>query len=273
MIQPAVKIALLITVVYCSICLWMFIKQDKLIFQPSKWESSFPYPNIANAGFKEGFLCSGKEKICFWYLKNPNAEFTILFFHGNAGNLLDRAEIINTLYKFGLSVFIIDYRGYGKSSGRPDEYGLYEDAKSVYNYLIENLKINPNRIIIFGNSLGGAVAIDLVSSKNIIKGKLIVEASFTSLKDISKILYPLLPVKLILKYKFDSLEKIKNIRIPIMFAYSQEDELIPLSMGKTLSENCPSGNKHLIILKKGSHNDTFLKDSETFLNNLAKFTK
>ncbi len=271
LIELLAVILIIALLVYIFVCLWLFFRQDELLFQPGKWQPNSPCPRDMGLDFKEGFLRSGGEDICFWYLENPNAQMTVLLLHGNAGNLSDRIDLLNALYDFGLSIFVIDYRGYGKSTGIPTEEGLYQDARSAYDYMINALNINPEQIVIYGRSLGGAVAIDLVWSMAINKGKLIMDASFTSLGDISKRLYPFLPVGLLLKYKFDSIHKIKNIMIPVLFVYSKEDELIPLSMGQDLFEHCPSSMKDMVILKHGLHNDVFFEDKDSFFAALRNF--
>ena len=271
MAHLAINIGAFFLVLYISICVVLFFMQDRILFKAEKWRAGLPTPADIGLKFEEGFLQSGSrnaERICFWFVPNQSARMTVLVAHGNAGNLSHRLELIKTLYGFGLSVMAFDYCGYGKSAGRPSEQALYEDIRAAYEYLVKEKKIKTDNIIIYGRSLGGAAAIDLARDLN--KGRLIVDASFSNLYDISGKLYPYLPVRWLLKYEFNSIEKIKGIRVPALFVYSKEDELIPLSMGKALFDACPS-EKQLLVLEHGSHNDVFFKDRERFFSVLRGF--
>ena len=201
-----------------------------------------------------------------WLIPAKDSRFTLLFFHGNAGNISHRIEKSLVLNKLGLDVFIVDYRGYGRSSGRPSERGLYKDAQSVYNYLVSEKNVSPERIILYGESLGGAVAIDLASKSNI--KALITECAFSSTYDVAKTIYPFLP-RIFISSKFDSTSKIENIHVPKLIIHSQNDEIIPFGQSVKLLEASSEPKRHLVL--KGSHNTCFLDSKELYVSGIRRF--
>jgi fermentation-respiration switch protein FrsA (DUF1100 family) len=130
-------------------------------------------------------------KLNGWLIKNPKAKATIIFFHGNAGNISHRLEKISIFNQLGLNVFIVDYRGYGRSQGHPTEMGIYKDAQASFDLLLNRQDINKDKLIAYGESIGGAVAIDLAAKRNV--SCLIVDSSFTCAKDLARKFYPYLP--------------------------------------------------------------------------------
>jgi fermentation-respiration switch protein FrsA (DUF1100 family) len=205
-------------------------------------------------------------KLNAWFIPHPEAKYTLLFFHGNAGNLQDRLDKINMLHNLGLNIFILDYRGYGKSEGKPSEKGLYKDAQAAYSYLVNVRKILPDEIILYGESLGTAVAIDLAAKFKV--KALILEGAFSCGRDMAKTIYPYLP-NFIFTNSFNSLEKIKKISTAKLFLHSQEDEIVPNKLTKKLFASACLP-KYFIELK-GSHNNAFLDDKEQYLSAIASF--
>ncbi len=203
-----------------------------------------------------------------WLVKAPQASSTILFFHGNAGNISHRLEKIALFYQLGVNVFIIDYRGYGKSQGRPSEAGLYKDACGAYDYLVSRKDINPTKIISYGDSLGGVVAVDLAAKKKV--ACLVVDSSFTSSADISKMIFPLVP-GFILATKMDSVSKVKTIAVPKLFIHSINDEIIPFKLGRKLFDAACPPKEFLEIT--GGHNTNHIDSRELLMKNLTKFFK
>jgi hypothetical protein len=175
---------------------------------------------------------------------------TLLFLHGNAGNISHRYEIIEDFVQLPANVLIIDYRGYGKSEGRPSEEGLYADARAAWDYLTTTRKIPASQIIIFGESLGGAVAIDLASKTNACG--LVVQSSFTSIADMAAEVLPFVP-PFILRTKMDSLSKIKHVSCPKLFIHSEADEIIPYKLGRRLFD-AASAPKQFYEVKAATHN-------------------
>jgi len=194
----------------------------------------------------------------------------ILFCHGNAGNISHRLDNIRFLLDHNMGVFIFDYRGYGKSKGKPSEEGLYLDAQAAYDLLVNRKHISPERIVVFGRSLGAAVAIDL-SLKRKAKA-VIIESGFTSTKEMAKtmplfaLFSPLLPAH------FNNLEKITQITIPKLIVHGEEDEIIPFSMGQTLFQAAPQP-KYFYPIRGAGHNDTYIRGGKKYFETLATFAR
>lgn len=189
-----------------------------------------------------------------WFIScSGTSEKTLLFLHGNAGNISHRLEKCHVFLKLGLNVLIIDYRGYGQSEGKPTEKGTYLDADAAYGYLGEELHLNPGQIVVYGESLGTAVAVDLVSRMPC--GGLILEAPFTSIADVAKRMFRGLPIGLLARHRYDSLRKIRSIDVPLLLLHSRQDELFPLNYAERLLE-AAQGPKRLVELR-GSHSDAF----------------
>ena len=185
-----------------------------------------------------------------WFFKNPHASSTIIFAHGNAGNMSDRLFKIKFFYDLGLNVFIFDYRGYGKSEGKPSEAGIYLDAQGAYDYLQSQGRVNMKNIILYGASIGGAVAIDLATRRN--AALLVVESSITNAQDMVKIFYPFVP-SFFLSLKFDSINKVRALKVPKLFIHSPDDEVVPYWVGQKLFEAAAQPKEFLKI--HGGHND------------------
>lgn len=201
-----------------------------------------------------------------WFIKNLNAKYTLIFFHGNAGNISHRLDKIETFYKVGLNIFIIDYRGYGKSEGNPSEQGLYLDALAAYDYLNRRTDIDSNKLIAYGESLGGAVAVDLATKRKM--AGLIVDSSFTSVPEMAQAKSVWVPGFLI-STKMDSFSKIKMVNVPKLFIHSPNDEIIPYYMGEKLYNAAPAPKGFLKI--KGSHNEGFFISKHLYAEGIARF--
>jgi fermentation-respiration switch protein FrsA (DUF1100 family) len=191
----------------------------------------------------------------------------ILFLHGNAGNVTDRYELIQVLVRIPACVFIIDYRGYGKSEGSPSETGLYSDGQAAWNFLTGEFATSPGQVILYGESLGGAVAIELAARAN--PGGLIVQSSFTSMSDMASHIAPVFP-RFLLHTRMDSLDKIKNTNCPKLFVHGTNDELVPLEMGKRLYA-AAADPKEFYAVKGASHNDVFENGGDAYLYKLRGF--
>jgi fermentation-respiration switch protein FrsA (DUF1100 family) len=185
-----------------------------------------------------------------WFFKTPQAKSTLIFAHGNAGNMSDRLFKIKFFHDLGLNVFIFDYRGYGKSEGKPSESGLYLDAQAAYDYLLNRRDVDMDKIILYGASLGGAVVVDLATQRK--AALLVVEASFTNVPDMANIHYHFVPSFLIYM-KFDSIEKVKDLSVPKLFIHSPDDEVVPYWIGQKLYEAAANPKEFLKI--HGGHND------------------
>ena len=191
----------------------------------------------------------------------------ILFLHGNAGNVTDRYELIQVLVRIPARVLIIDYRGYGKSEGSPSEAGLYSDGQAAWNFVTGDLATSPARVVLYGESLGGAVAIDLAAREN--PGGLIVQSSFTSMADMAShiaLVYP----RFLLHTRMNSLAKVNDIRCPKLFVHGTNDELVPLEMGKRLYA-ASAESKEFYEVPGAGHNDVFERGGHAYLDKLRGF--
>ena len=259
------KLVILIIVTYCLLLTFVFFYQRKLLY----------HPNFSNHVTGDGLIHS-IEKINIktednidlkgWFHLKDLKKKTILFFHGNAGTLDNRIYKLNFLGNLDINFLIIAWRGYSGSSGKPTELGLYQDAKSAVNWL--NLKgIAEKNIILYGESLGTSVAIEIGQSKNF--AGMILEAPFTSMVDTGKKYYPFFPVKLLLKDKYESKNKIKNIKFPILVMHGKKDKIIPFYMGEAIY-NLANKPK----FKYFSDNDDHMMDfDENLVNEISSFLK
>jgi len=204
-----------------------------------------------------------------WWIPAGNSRGTILFCHGNAGNIGHRLESIRIFHQLDLNVFIFDYRGYGKSNGSPSEEGTYRDAAAAYDYLREYREISPGKIIIFGRSLGGAVTIELAGEKEACA--LICESTFTSAVDMGKLIFPYLPADLLVFDRYDSISKVGELSLPKLFIHSREDEIIPFKHGERLYRAASHPKEFLEI--RGGHNEGFLESEEVYLKAIGDFLK
>ncbi|MBI5098804.1 MAG: alpha/beta hydrolase [Nitrospirae bacterium] len=205
-------------------------------------------------------------QISGWFIPARKPRATLLFCHGNGGNISHRLEKINMFNFLNLNVLIFDYRGYGKSKGSPSEKGLYHDAEAIYAYLLNKKGFVPQEIIAYGESLGGAVAVDLASRHEL--GGIIIEEGFTSARDIGKTVLPFIPSSFY-KSEFDSLKKIKNIKSPKLIFHSPDDEIVPFKLGKRLYDEAPEPKEFVQL--QGGHNDAFLTSQELFLGKIDSF--
>ena len=274
---------LLMTVVAVGGLIMVF--EDSLIYFPTKYPDG--YWEVDDIPTRDGdivpkiedcnFETSDGVKLHGWYctphrksngaLVPVSAEMTLLWFHGNAGNISYRYEMIRALMRLPVRVFIIDYRGYGKSDGKPTEQGLYLDARAAWDYLVDERREAPERIIIFGKSLGGAPAVDLATQVE--PAGLIVQSGFTSAGDMAAAVLPFLP-RMLLRTKLDSLSKIAQVPCPKLFIHSQADEVVPYELGRRLYEAAPEP-KQFYEVKGSPHNSTYQVGGAPYFDALRNF--
>lgn len=238
-----------------GLLVYAYFFADTLIFQPQT-SSYRDNTEILKLNAPNG------EKISAKFYKNESAKYTILFSHGNAEDIGEMDLQIEAFQKIGFAVLVYDYRGYGTSDGKPSELKAYEDAKIAYKYLTDELKIAPEKIIIHGRSLGGAVAIDLASRKNC--GGLIVESSFVSaFRVLTK--YKIIPFD-----KFQSLDKIKSIKCPTLFIHGRKDRVIEFWHSEKLFEEA-NQPKFSFWIDEADHNNIFEVGGKTYLQAIRDF--
>ena len=192
-----------------------------------------------------------------WWVPGRTNEVTLLWFHGNAGNLGDRVGLLKLLHdELGVGIFAIDYRGYGRSQGKPSETGLYADAQAALEAAKKYSGAGSEEIVIFGQSLGGAVAVEL-ASRQPVRG-VVLEAAFTSIRDMARHLYSFLPVGPLLRTSFDSESRIAKIDTPLLMIHGQDDDIVPLDMGRKLFAAAEEP-KEFSEVEGAGHNDVYLK--------------
>lgn len=193
---------------------------------------------------------------------------TILFFYGNAMCMADCFGIMQSFRKLGVNVMVAEYIGYGMSSGKSSEQSLYETADACWDHLQSRTDIDPKKIIASGWSLGGAVAIDLASRKPV--AGLVTFSAFTSMSRMARKVVPWLPTSLMLSYRFDSLSKIKQVKVPILLVHGERDQMIPREMAAELAAAATNSPSVTTISIPSDHNDVFETD-EAVYEPLKKF--
>ena len=243
--------------------------ENFFIFFP---ESDFDLvPKDLNLNYEDVYFRTEDGKRLHGWLFPLEGEFpVILFSHGNAGNISHRLDNIRLLLEQKLQVFIFDYRGYGKSSGRPSEKGLYKDGLAAYEYLVRERHIPPDQIIPFGRSIGAAIAIEVALKKDV--RSLIIESAFTSTKDMAKTMFLFYLFSYFLPANYNNLEKIAHVNVPKLIIHGEGDEIVPFSMGKKLfsASNDP---RHFYRIKGAGHNDTYIVGGKEYFQTLAAFVK
>ena len=242
--------------IYIFFAVFVYFRADSMIFlsQPSSYQND---PTILK-------LRSGENtNISATYLLNTQAKYTILYSHGNSEDLGDIKQILEKLHAWGFSVFAFDYRGYGTSQGKPTESHAYEDINSAYNYLTQNLKIPPKKIIVLGRSVGGGSAVNLAMQKPV--AGLIIESSFISAFQVI-VAFRILPFD-----KFPNLGNIKKVKCPILVIHGKADNIIPFTHGEKLF-NAATSPKLYLWVEEANHNDLFSIAEEKYRQTLQEFT-
>ncbi len=232
--------------------LLMPLLEKRLLFYPSKIIDTIP--GDLGLEYEDVFFkTSDGIELHGWFIPAGDAYATVLFFHGNAGNIGHRVEIAKSFVDKGMNFFIFDYRGFGKSKGSPDEKGIYLDGLAAYSYLLEAKGILAKKIVLYGKSLGAAVAIETALRSD--PGALIAESGFTSLRDMAREIYSPLPLWLFIGNKYNSLAKIDQIEVPLLVIHSKDDEIVPFNHGEQLFERAGEPKEFYQI--RGGHNDAF----------------
>ncbi len=256
--------------VYLGLGLALFLFQSHLIFFPDMPSRALSVtPERAGLAYESVEIVAedGVRLHGWWLPAGPEARAVLLFFHGNAGNISHRLASLKIFADLGLDVLIVDYRGYGRSEGEVSEEGTYLDAEAAWRHLVDGLGVPPERIVLFGRSLGAAVAAQLASRHR--PGALILESGFTSVPDLAQQLYPIYPAHLLARYRYATKEYLEMVRSPVLIVHSQNDEIIPFEHGRALFAAVP-GPKTFLELR-GGHNDGFLVSRRTYVEGLDGF--
>ena len=256
-----------VVLAYFIIILFVYFYQRNLLYHPS--ENNYLNDKIT-FNYEEIFIETDKNiNLKSWFIKKDLNKFkTILIFHGNAGNLFNRVYKLNELNKLDVNILLISWRGFSGNKGKPTEKNLYHDADEAVKWLNNRGAISKN-IILYGESLGTGVATELGTSNAF--GGIILESPFTSIANAAKIYYPYLPVNIILKDRYDSIGKIKNITTPILIMHGKKDNIVPQKMGLELYEKAnqpkfsyfPENDDHMM-----EYNDNLLNSIKLFINKI-----
>ncbi|MGL5832376.1 MAG: alpha/beta hydrolase [Waterburya sp.] len=256
---------------YTSSCLLLLWGQPKLIFFPDSYLKSTP--QVYGLDYQDIWLRVAQDQVHGWWIPGAQASApTLLYLHGNGSNNGDLTEIAAILHELEVSVLLIDYRGYGKSSPVfPNETRAYQDAEAAWQYLTQEQQIKPQQIFVYGHSLGGAIAIEL-ASKHPDVGGLITEGTFTSVKDMASLLpgLKIFPLSWLVTQRFDSITKIKSLQTPILILHGASDRTIPPLMAKKLYAAAPEP-KYLTIFPEAGHNNLPELNLQQYLSTLQKF--
>lgn len=248
-VHPVVKLAIAL------LLLWLGLRWFERInlYIPSK--TLFAHPGTYGWRYDDLRLPAADGPILHgWFIERDPKDPVILVCHGNAGNVSHRLEKAKKFREAGASVLLFDYRGYGQSSGSPNERGTYEDAETFYRYLVKTKSIPSERIVIYGESLGGGVAVETAVRHK--SAGLILDSTFTSVVDMGKEIFPWLPVSQMVRYRYENLSKIPAIDCPLLVMHSPQDDIVPYRMGRKLFEAALEPKTFFDM--KGDHNEGYM---------------
>jgi len=262
-------LVVLIVVLAASFYLFYPRVESFFIYFP---QSQFDFsPEEFRLQYREAFFnTEDGEQLHGWFFPAEKDSPVILHFHGNAGNISHRLDLVQPFLRSGLSLFLFDYRGFGKSTGRPSEKGLYKDGLAACTYLEEKEKIALERIVLHGHSIGAAVAIEVALQKKV-RG-LVIESAFTSTKDMAKTLTLFALLSPVLPTNYNNLEKIRRVPAPKLIVHGDRDEIVPFMMGRKLFE-AATDRKFFYPVKDAGHNDVFIVGGEKYFEVFADFAR
>lgn len=271
-LSPGILLRQILVAVAATIIMWTVVAmifENNFIFFPSKYPEgtygeAHTIPNLAQCWM----TTDDGVKIHGWFAPADSAIATLVVAHGNGGNISHRIDFMRRLQRMRLNVLMFDYRGYGRSEGSPDEEGVYSDGRAAFDYALQVPGVDPQKIILWGTSLGGAVAVDVALHRP--AAGLILESTFSSAKDVAAFAYPYLPVQFTLRTKFNSVDKISKINIPLFQMHGDRDRVIALELGKKLFE-AARDPKEFYIIEGADHNDTYIVGGQAYLENVRAF--
>jgi alpha-beta hydrolase superfamily lysophospholipase len=243
--------------------------ERRLIFYPDHpTRKIVETPDEYGLSFEEvRFAAADGTQLFGWFIPADNPRGTLLFCHGNAGNISHRRESIKVFNGLRLNIFVFDYRGYGESSGSISEEGTYRDVEAAWDHIVSEKDIPGSEIIVFGRSLGGAIAAWVAQDRD--AKALIIESAFTSIPDIGASLYPFLPVRRLARYRYATVEYLENVRCPVLVIYSIDDEMIPSEHARRLFD--AAGEPKEMLQLRGTHNETIFESGYRYENGLNAF--
>jgi len=264
--RTVLNVLLILAVTYALIVGLMYSFQERLLFLPSRALMATP----ADRGLDYQDLTiatDDDEQLHAWWISARDARGTLIFSHGNAGNISGRIDVARLFHDLGLNVLLYDYRGYGQSTGQASEDGLYRDIEAVWRYATDTRGLAPERLVLFGRSLGGAPSAYLATRET--PAALVLDSAFTSVPDVAAHHYPFLPVRQLASLSFGNEARLPDVTAPVIILHSPDDEVIPYSHGERLYEAANEPKAFLQL--EGGHNEAFFRSERRYRTELAAF--
>jgi uncharacterized protein len=272
LVRRVLRILLLVAAIYLLIIIVMMFLEESLLYFPVKYpEGNWSPPGLALED--ASFEAADGTRLHGWFMPHDHPRAVVLFAHGNAGNITHRADLYYALHRLGVAVLAFDYRGYGRSSGKPTETGIIADARAARTWLAKRMKIPESDIVLMGESLGGAVAVQLAAEAPA-RG-LVLENTFSSAPDVAAFHYAWLPVKQLMRTRFDSAAAIGKYHGPLLQVHGDADTIVPIRFGHKLFD-AAGEPKQFVVIAGGDHNDPrtrqFYEALDRFLDTLPPQT-
>ncbi|RJF95077.1 alpha/beta hydrolase [Noviherbaspirillum saxi] len=253
---------------YIALLAVMFLLQGALIYFPDTGRQILRTPKDVGLDYEVVWLTTEDDvRIEAWFVPAPAPRGVALLAHGNAGNIGYRVDYARLFHRLGFSLLLLEYRGYGRSEGKPSEEGTYADARAAWRHLVMERGFPAERIVLVGESLGGAVVARLAVDQR--PAALVLASSFVSVPELAAELYPWLPARRLARYRYDTLEALKRVSCPVLIAHSREDDIVPFHHGERLFA-AVKGTKAFLEMD-GGHNEGFLFTREVWREELGRF--
>lgn len=267
-VRLLIDIMVPVAIAYGAVLVLLFAFQSHLVYYPSVGRELTATPAARGLAYESVEIeTEDGERLAAWWVPATGARGAVLLFHGNAGNISHRIDYPAMFNRLGYSTLLVDYRGYGQSTGSPSEEGTYRDALASWRYLTGTRGVRPEDIVIVGESLGGAVASWLAARHA--PRALILASSFTSVNDLGAEIYWFVPVRLISRFGYDTLANLGKIRAPVLIAHSRDDDVVPFAHGQKLFAAANEPKEFLEM--RGSHNDGFIFSREEWVRAVGSF--
>ncbi|CAN0523737.1 unnamed protein product [Ectocarpus sp. 12 AP-2014] len=269
------KTVLAMAILYALVVALMWAFQDRLLYLPNAGREHIATPADQGLAWEEVTLTTEDDvALHAWWIPAPAPRASLLFFHGNAGNISHRLESIAQFQRLGLSVLIVDYRGYGRSEGRPSESGTAMDARAAWYWLRDEAEQEANEIIVFGRSLGAAVAAELAAhleEQQTTPAAVILESPFRSVPELAQQLYPFLPARWLARINYPVETYVARISVPLLVIHSRDDEIIPFAEGEAVYRVAQEPKQMLEL--QGGHNTGFLNSEPVYSAGINSFLR
>ena len=266
--RTLLNVAIAVAGCYAILMLLLYLMQSRLLYHPEIGRDVTTTPRAVGLDFEEVWLDAGhRVRLHGWFVGRVEPKGVALILHGNAGSIALRLDWLRMFHELGYASFIVDYRGYGRSSGRPTEEGTYEDAQLAWTHLTTVRGFAPREIVLVGESMGGPIAAHLAAHGT--PRALVLHSTFTSVSDLAAQIYRIMPVRWLSRFRYDTRAYLDKVSAPVLVAHSPHDEIVPYSHGRSLYE-AASGRKAFIELA-GGHNDGFIFRRREWIEALACF--